>query len=98
MGRDRPDYGEIIPYLSIVWGPSSTKSALVCFCSSDFCSLLGLQVEGLARKADPYNSLPSFAVTLVCASLHVSGETYKLEKIWLQFSLLKMVKTRQPDE
>lgn len=38
MGRDRPDFGKMIPYLSIVWGPGSNKSVLVCFYSSDFSS------------------------------------------------------------
>lgn len=71
MGRDRPGFGEMIPYLSLVWGPSSNKSVLVCFYSSDFCFLLWLQVEGFRTKADSHKISHGFVVIQVHASLHV---------------------------
>lgn len=44
MGRNRPGFGEMNPYLS-VWGQSSNKSVLVCFYSSNFCFLLWKVLE-----------------------------------------------------
>lgn len=87
MSRDRPGFGEMILYLSVVWGPSSNKSILLCFYSIKiyFCFLLWLQGKGFTTKADPHKSQPGFAVILVYASLHVSNELYMLEKILLQF-------------
>lgn len=85
----------MIPYLSIVWGPSSNKSVLVCFYSNDFYFLLWLQVKGFTTKADPHKSPPGFAVILVHASLCVSNEIYMLEKILLQVILFWWMKIQQ---
>lgn len=68
----------MIPYVSIVWGPRSNKSVLVCFYSSDFCFLpLWPHVEDFTTKTDPHKSPPGFAVILVHATC-----MFQMKHIW----------------